>query len=54
MRNYIKSLFQACIVLSDDNLDNEKIRMNGVVRQNLCVKLGDIVRLVGSESSRYI
>ena len=27
---------------------NEKIRMNRVVRQNLRVRLGDIVRLVGS------
>ena len=37
-----------CIVLSDDTVANEKIRMNRVVRQNLRVRLGDIVRLVGS------
>ena len=36
-----------CIVLSDDTVANEKIRMNRVVRQNLRVRLGDIVRLVG-------
>ena len=33
-----------CIVLSDDTVNNEKIRMNRVVRQNLRVRLGDIVR----------
>lgn len=38
---------QVCIVLSDDTVANEKIRMNRVVRQNLRVRLGDIVRLVG-------
>ena len=35
---------QVCIVLSDDTVANEKIRMNRVVRQNLRVRLGDIVR----------
>ena len=35
-----------CIVLSDDNVPNEKIRMNRVVRQNLRVRLADIVRCV--------
>ena len=38
---------QVCIVLSDDTVANEKIRMNRVVRQNLRVRLGDIVRFVG-------
>ena len=33
-----------CIVLSDENVPNEKIRMNRVVRQNLRLRLGDIVR----------
>ena len=33
-----------CIVLSDDNIPNEKIRMNRVVRQNLRARLGDVVR----------
>eukprot|EP00403_Amphidinium_massartii_P008861 CAMPEP_0178421320 /NCGR_PEP_ID=MMETSP0689_2-20121128/26586_1 /TAXON_ID=160604 /ORGANISM="Amphidinium massartii, Strain CS-259" /LENGTH=780 /DNA_ID=CAMNT_0020042827 /DNA_START=74 /DNA_END=2417 /DNA_ORIENTATION=+ len=32
-----------CIVLADDNLDDQKIRMNKVVRKNLRVRLGDIV-----------
>ena len=31
-------------MLSDDTVANEKIRMNRVVRQNLRVRLGDIVR----------
>ena len=31
-----------CIVLSDDTVANEKIRMNRVVRNNLRVRLGDI------------
>ena len=35
---------QVCIVLSDDTVANEKIRMNRVVLQNLRVRLGDIVR----------
>ena len=33
-----------CIVLSDENVPNEKIRMNRVVRQNLRLRLSDIVR----------
>ena len=33
-------------MLSDDTVANEKIRMNRVVRQNLRVRLGDIVRCV--------
>ena len=32
-----------CIALSDENTDDTKIRMNKVVRNNLGVKLGDIV-----------
>ena len=35
-----------CIVLSDDTCPNEKIRMNRVVRNNLRVHLGDIVKYV--------
>lgn len=35
-----------CIVLSDDTLTDEKIRINRIVRNNLRVRLGDIVRLV--------
>ena len=33
-------------MLSDDTMASEKIRMNRVIRQNLRVRLGDIVRLV--------
>lgn len=33
-----------CLVLSDDTVPNEKIRMNRCVRNNLRVRLGDIVR----------
>ncbi|KAJ7379606.1 hypothetical protein OS493_014001 [Desmophyllum pertusum] len=32
-----------CIVLSDDSISDDKIRMNRVVRRNLRVRLGDIV-----------
>lgn len=32
-----------CIVLADENVDLNKIRMNKVVRSNLRVRLGDIV-----------
>lgn len=33
-----------CIVLSNDSVPNEKIRMNRCVRNNLRVRLGDVVR----------
>lgn len=33
-----------CIVLADENCPNEKILMNKVVRHNLRVRLGDVVR----------
>lgn len=36
-----------CIVLSDDTCSDEKIRMNRVVRNNLRVHLGDVIRCVG-------
>ena len=32
-------------MLSDDNCANEKVCMNRVVRQNLCVRLGDVVSI---------
>merc|ERR1712125_148362 len=32
-----------CIVLADENLEDQKIRLNKVVRKNLRVRLGDIV-----------
>eukprot|EP00057_Strongylocentrotus_purpuratus_P025202 XP_011679676.1 PREDICTED: transitional endoplasmic reticulum ATPase [Strongylocentrotus purpuratus] len=34
-----------CIVLSDDTVTDDKIRVNRVVRSNLRVRLGDIVRI---------
>lgn len=33
-----------CIVLCEDGLGDEKIRINKIVRNNLRVRLGDIVR----------
>lgn len=33
-----------CIVLSDEGISDEKIRINRCVRSNLRVRLGDIVR----------
>lgn len=38
----------AAIVLAVENCANEKILMNRVVRQNLRVKLGDVVRYLHS------
>ena len=35
-----------CIVLSDDSTSDEKIRINRCVRNNLRVRLGDVVRWV--------
>ena len=35
-----------CVALSDDDLPDEKIRINRCVRKNLRVRLGDVVRLV--------
>ena len=32
-----------CIVLTDETVDENKVRMNKVVRKNLRVRLGDIV-----------
>lgn len=34
-----------CIVLTDDSCADERIRMNRVIRNNLRVRLGDIIRL---------
>ena len=39
-----------CIVLSDETVSNEKIRMNRVVRNNLRIRLGDIVAISASRS----
>lgn len=42
-----------CIVLSDDTCPNEKIRMNRVVRSNLCVHLADIVSVHPCPDVKY-
>ena len=39
-----------CIILSEEGLSDEKIRINRIVRNNLRVRLGDIVRLVNFKS----
>jgi transitional endoplasmic reticulum ATPase len=45
-----------CVVLSDDTCPNEKVRMNRVVRNNLRVRLGDVIRylLFTNNSSLFI
>lgn len=35
-----------CIVLADETVNDDKIRINRVVRNNLRVRLGDVVRWV--------
>jgi transitional endoplasmic reticulum ATPase len=42
-----------CIVLSDDTCPNEKIRMNRVVRNNLRVRLSDIVAIQSCPDVKY-
>ncbi|KOB78608.1 Transitional endoplasmic reticulum ATPase TER94 [Operophtera brumata] len=42
-----------CIVLSDENCPDEKIRMNRVVRNNLRVRLSDIVSVAPCPSVKY-
>lgn len=42
-----------CIVLSDDECPNEKICMNKVVRNNLRVRLGDIVSISACSDVEY-
>jgi len=42
-----------CIVLSDDTVSNEKIRMNRVVRNNLRVRLGDVVAVSACPDVKY-
>merc|ERR1711963_1391692 len=42
-----------CIVLSDDTVSNEKIRMNRVVRNNLRIRLGDIVAISACPDVKY-
>jgi len=42
-----------CIVLSDDTVADEKIRMNRVVRNNLRVRLGDVVAISACPDVKY-
>lgn len=42
-----------CIVLSDENCSNEKIRMNRVVRNNLRVRLSDVVSVQACPDVKY-
>lgn len=42
-----------CIVLSDDNCQDEKIRMNRVVRNNLRVRLSDVVSIAPCPAVKY-
>lgn len=42
-----------CIVLSDDTVSNEKIRMNRVVRNNLRLRLGDVVAIQSCPDVKY-
>jgi len=43
-----------CIVLSDDTVDEAKIRINKVVRKNLRVRLGDIVSVHQASTSQIL
>lgn len=43
-----------CIVLSDDSVSNEKIRVNRCIRNNLRVRLGDIVRYISILSASAV
>ncbi|EDV22363.1 uncharacterized protein TRIADDRAFT_58897 [Trichoplax adhaerens] len=42
-----------CIVLSDDSIPNSKIRLNRVVRQNLRIRIGDIISIHPCPEVRY-
>merc|ERR1719213_1319284 len=42
-----------CIVLSDDTVSDEKIRMNRVVRNNLRLRLGDVVAIQSCLDVKY-
>uniref|UniRef100_A0A8C8MJR5 Transitional endoplasmic reticulum ATPase n=1 Tax=Oncorhynchus tshawytscha TaxID=74940 RepID=A0A8C8MJR5_ONCTS len=42
-----------CIVLSDDTCSDEKIRMNRVVRNNLRVRLGDVISIQPCPDVKY-
>merc|ERR1712156_1385934 len=42
-----------CIVLSDDTVSTDRIRMNSVVRNNLRVRLGDVVSVSSCSDIKY-
>lgn len=42
-----------CVVLSDDSCPNEKVRMNRVVRNNLRVRIGDIISIYPCPDIKY-
>lgn len=42
-----------CIVLADDNCPDEKIRMNRVIRNNLRVRLSDVVSVQVCAQVKY-
>ncbi|XP_029440875.1 transitional endoplasmic reticulum ATPase-like isoform X1 [Rhinatrema bivittatum] len=42
-----------CIVLTDDTCQNEKVRMNRVTRNNLRVRLGDVVSIQACPDVKY-
>merc|ERR1712226_1564053 len=42
-----------CIVLSDDTVSTERIRMNRVVRNNLRVRLGDVISVSACPDVKY-
>jgi len=42
-----------CVVLSDDTCPNEKVRMNRVVRNNLRVRVGDVVSIQPCPDIKY-
>merc|ERR1719399_2587645 len=43
-----------CIVLADEGLDDQKIRLNKVVRKNLRVRLGDIISVHACGDVPYV
>jgi len=42
-----------CIVLSDESIGNDKIRLNRVVRNNLRVRIGDVVSIQACPEVKY-
>ena len=42
-----------CIALVDDTVPNEKIRMNTVIRNNLSLRIGDLVSITLASDIKY-